>query len=57
MANHSDTEHYLDILAAYDPEAAAEIRERHRNGIDVLDELYEMLSVHDELAAEAYLDA
>jgi|KBSMisStandDraft_5_1062788.scaffolds.fasta_scaffold353950_2 hypothetical protein len=48
------TTEFILILANYDPEEAKRIEERHQNGIDVLDELYEALCVHDELAAEAY---
>jgi hypothetical protein len=54
MASPSETEDFISILAPYDPEAANSIQEKHANGIDVLDELYEALCVHDEYAADAY---
>jgi len=48
------TTEFILILANYDPVEAKKIQSQHDNGIDVLDQLYEELSIHDELAAEEY---
>lgn len=48
---------YLDIVRAYAGEHEAHgIEERARAGIDVTDELYEALVVHDEEVAQSWLD-
>lgn len=44
---------FIDILDAY--EKAGDLREKFVNGIDITDELYERLSVHDEIAAEGFI--
>lgn len=55
MSTLSQAQEYLGILEAYAPEEAQEISARERAGIDITDELYEALCVHDELAAEGFL--
>jgi hypothetical protein len=55
MSTLDQAQEYLLILEAYAPEQAREISARERAGIDITDELYEALCVHDELAAEGFL--
>jgi hypothetical protein len=52
-ARNGFVHNFMDILDAY--ENADELRERFMNGIDITDELYDRLCVHDELAAEAFI--
>lgn len=45
---------FIDILAAY--EDVDDLKERTMAGMDITDELYERLCVHDEMAGEAFVD-
>lgn len=46
---------YLLLLANYDAGTARDIERRYQAGMDITDELYEQLCIHDELAAEDWL--
>lgn len=45
---------YILILANY--ENTKELQQRFNAGIDITDELYERLAIHDEMAAEAFIE-